>query len=310
LLELREVQKPTPQKNELLIRVHATTVTSGDARIRSATYAPWFWLPSRLMFGLTTPRQSIPGTELSGVVEATGSDVTRFSVGERVLGLSWTLGFGGTHAEYVCLPEDGMVVGIPRGVSFEEAAALPTGGLTALQFLRKASVERGQQVLIHGASGSVGTFAVQLAKLFGASVTGLCSTRNVELVASLGADEVIDYTREDFSQQGKTYDVIFDAAMKAPFSRCKPALEPEGRYVTVDFPLATAVRNWPTGRRHQIHWGTAKRKPADLEYLAKLVAAGTLKPVIDRRYPLEEAAAAHAYVDTGRKKGNVVITVE
>jgi 2-desacetyl-2-hydroxyethyl bacteriochlorophyllide A dehydrogenase len=306
VLQLKEVAKPTPKDNEVLIKVHATTVTSGDVRLRSCTWAPWFWLPSRIMFGLTGPRKTIPGNELAGEIEAVGKDVTRFRNGDQVFGIYWWVSFGGANAEYICLPEDGVAIK-PVNMTYEEAAAVPIGGLTALVLLRKAKIQSGQKVLIVGASGSVGAFAVQLARYFGAEVTGVCSTANIELVKSLGADKVIDYTKEDFTRNGQTYDIIFDAVIKTAFSRCKSSLTPGGVFITVDYPLLTAFWTSIVGSK-KVVFGIAN-KIEDLVFLKELIEAGQIKPVIDRCYPLEQAAEAHRYVETGHKKGNVVITV-
>jgi NADPH:quinone reductase-like Zn-dependent oxidoreductase len=307
VLRLKEVEKPAPKANEVLIRVHATTVTSGDVWIRSSKYSPWFWLVGRIMYGLTKPRRTIPGNELAGEVEAVGKDVTRFKKGDQVYGIIWETSFGGGNAEYKCLPEDGVAIK-PANMTYEEAAAVPIGGLTALHLLRKGNLQRGQQVLIFGASGSVGTFAVQLAKYFGGSVTGVCSTTNIELVKSLGADKVIDYTSKDFTKSGETYDVIFDSVRKTSFSRCKSSLKPRGVYITVDWPLITALWTSIVGSR-KVVFGIAKRIE-DLTFLRELIEAGKLRSVIDRCYPLEQTAEAHRYVEEGHKKGNVVITVE
>jgi len=306
VLQLKEVEKPTPKDNEVLIRIHATTVTSGDVRIRSFTWAPWFWLPGRIMYGLRKPRKKIPGNELAGEIEAVGKDVTRFRKGDQVFGIIYEVTFGSTNAEYICLPEKRAAIK-PANMTYEEAAAVPIGGLTALHFLKKGDIQSGQKVLIYGASGSVGTFAVQLAKYFGAEVTGVCSTTNLELVKSLGADKVIDYTKEDFTKNGQTYDAIFDTVMKTSFSRCKSSLKKRGIYITVDWPLLQALWTSMIGSK-KIIFGIAPSSTEDVIFLKELIEAGKIKAVIDRCYPLEQTAEAHRYVDRGHKKGNVVIT--
>ena len=307
VLQLREVEKPIPRDNEVLIRVHASTVTSGDVWIRSSTFAPWFWLPGRIMYGLRRPRKTIPGNELAGEIQSVGKDIERFGKGDRVFGIVWETSFGGANAEYKCLSEDSVALK-PSNMTYEEAAAVPIGELTALHLLRKADVHSGHKVLVFGASGSVGTFAVQLARHFGAEVTAVCGTANMEWVRSLGADKVIDYTKEDFTKSGRTYDVIFDAVRKTSFSRCKGALKERGIYATVDWPILRALWTSIIDRR-KVVFGIANRIE-DLTFLRELIEAGELRSVIDRCYPLEQTAEAHRYVEKGHKKGNVVITVE
>jgi NADPH:quinone reductase-like Zn-dependent oxidoreductase len=307
VLQLRDVKKPAPKDNEVLIRIHSTTVTSGDVWIRSSTYAPWFWLPARIMFGLIRPRKPIPGNELAGEIEAVGKDVTRFRKGDQVFGIIYEVSFGGANAEYICLHEERAAIK-PANMTFEEAATLPIGGLTALHLLRRGDIQSGQKVLIFGASGSVGTFAVQLASYFKAEVTGVCSTTNVEMVTSLGAEKVIDYTKEDFTKSGHTYDIIFDAVRKTSFLRCKSSLNPGGVYITVDWPLLHALWTSIVGGKKVI-FGVARQNFEDLTFLKELVETGKLKSVIDRCYPLEQTADAHKYVEKGHKKGNVVLTI-
>ena len=310
VLQLKEVEKPTPKDNEVLIKTHATTVTSGDWRVRSLSVPVGFGLISRLVFGISRPRQPILGTELAGEIESVGKDVNKFKVGDQVFAFSGAS--MGCHAEYKCMPEDGAVALKPPNLTYDEAAAISFGGTTALDFLRRGKLQRGERVLVNGASGGVGTAAVQLARHFGADVTGVCSTANVELVRSLGATHVVDYTKEDFTRNGETYDVIVDTAGTAPFSRSKASLKEGGRLLMVLGGLPDMLQiPWVSMTSNKkVIAGPAAERADDLRFLAELAQAGEFKPVIDRRYPFERIAEAHRYVDTGRKKGNVVITLE
>ena len=309
VLQFREVEKPVPKDSEVLIKTHAATVTTGDWRLRSLNAPYGFRFLMRLMFGFSRPKQPVLGSELAGVVEAVGKDVRKFKVGDPVFVFSDVA--MGCHAEYKCMAEDGAVVAKPSSLSFEEAAALSFGGTTALDFLRRGKIQRGDRVLINGTSGAVGTAAVQLARHFGALVTGVCSTANVELVKSLGATHVIDYTQQDFTRSGETYDVIVDTVGTAPYSRSKAALKEGGRLLLVLAGLPDMLQAaWVsmTGNRKVIAGPVAVRVE-DLLFLAELAEAGEFKPVIDRIYPFEQIVEAHRYVDTGRKKGNVVLAL-
>ena len=304
VLHLQEVEKPTPNANEVLIKIHATTVVKEDPDMRAS---PGF-------NGLLKPRNPILGQELAGEIETIGRDVTRFKPGDQIFGFDMF----GAYAEYKCMPESGALTIKPVNLSYEEAASIPNGALTALPFLRdKGKIQSGQTVLIYGASGSVGAATVQLAKYYGAEVTGVCSTANLEWVKSLGADQVIDYTQEDFTENGKTYDVIFDTVGKLSFSECKGSLTEEGIYLaTVPTPVMMLQALWTAKSGSKkvkfVAAGlrSASEKIKDLVFLTELIEAGKIKAVVDRCYPLEQMAEAHRYVENGHKKGNVVITVE
>ncbi len=310
VLQLKEVEKPTPNDNEVLIKTHATTVTAADWRVRSLNVPTGFGLIVRLVFGVFKPKQHILGTELAGVVESIGKNVRKFQVGDQVFAFSDAA--MGCYAEYKCMPEDGAMALKPANLSYEEAAALSFGGTTALDFLRRGKLQSGERILVNGASGGVGTAAVQLAKHFGAEVTGVCSAANMELVRSLGASHVIDYTQEDFTQNGETYDVIVDTTGTAPFSRSKVSLKEKGRLLMVLAGLPDMFQMlWVSmTSSKKVIAGTAASGAEDLRFLAGLAAAGEFKPVIDRCYPFERMVEAHRYVDTGRKKGNVIVTLE
>lgn len=306
-----DLPKPTPHADEVLIQIHATTVTSGDWRARSLNMPPGFRLLGRLVFGVVRPRKPVLGTELAGVVEAVGQQVTHFKPGDEVF--AFTGAAYGCHAEYRTIPEAGMIALKPANLSFEEAAALGFGGGAALYYLRdKGKVQPGETVLIIGASGGVGSAAVQVAKHLGGIVTGVTSTANLELVRSLGADEVIDYTHQDFATRGETYDVILDTTGTTTFARAEPVMRPGGRLILVQgsFAQSMGLDRPPRHSDKQQIAGVVNSKPQDMQTLANLAASGALRPLIGRRYGLAQAAEAHAYVDTGRKIGNVVLTVE
>lgn len=305
VLELKEVEMPVPKDNEVLIRIHATAVNSGDVRLRKAD--PF---AVRFVFGLMQPKIPILGFSLAGEVEAVGKKVTLFKEGDQVYG---TTGMKfGAYAEYKCLPEDAVIALKPENLTYKEAAAIPFGGSTALHFLRKAKISSGQKILIYGASGAVGTAAIQLAKYFGAHVTAVCSTTNIEMVRSLGADAVIDYTKEDFINNGETYDILMDTVGKSPFAGNVRSLKKNGRYIRVVHialgPILKGIWLSMTNSKKVIG-GTVKETAAEMVFLKNLIENEKLKPIIDRSYSLEQMAEAHSYVEKGHKKGNVVITI-
>jgi NADPH:quinone reductase-like Zn-dependent oxidoreductase len=304
VLQLREVDKPVPKDNEVLVKIHATTVTSGDVRMRGLIIPPLVRPFMRIVLGLRGPKQTILGVDLAGEIEATGKDVEQFKVGDRVFGSAYGTGTG-TYAQYMCMREDAVLATMPSNMTYEEAAPVFFGAHTALHFLRKADIRAGQKVLIHGASGALGTYAVQLARHFGAEVTGVCSTANLEMVKSLGADRVVDYTKEDFTKSGEKYDVIFCTLGKSPFSGCIGSLNENGIYLrAVHLELSPILRGIWTSvtTSKKIINGVAGETVEDLVYLRGLIEEGKLRPVIDRTYPMEQIAEAHRYVEQGHKK--------
>jgi len=305
VIRIEDVPTPDPKPNELLVRVRATTVSAGDARLRSARVPPGFGLMMRLAFGLTGPRRPTLGWDFAGEVAGVGSSVSGFSVGDNVFGMRM-----GSHAEYVTVSQT-SVAAMPRNLAFEDATALVFGGMTSLVYLRdKAKIHPGERALINGASGAVGTAAVQLAKHFGATVTAVCSASNAELVRSLGATRVVDYASQDFTQSGETYDVILDAVGNCTFARCEGVLSPGGRLLLVVASLGQMLNAMmrPSRGGRRVLAGVGATRADDLRYLGTLAESGQFKPVIDRTYPFARIADAHAHVDTGRKKGNVIVT--
>jgi NADPH:quinone reductase-like Zn-dependent oxidoreductase len=313
VLQLKDVEKPTSKDHEVLIRIHASTVTAGDCELRALKFPIGYRLPMRIYMDHIRPGPLILGQELAGEIEAVGKEVTRFRKGDQVF--TWT-GLGlGAYAEYTCLPENGVLATKPSNIAYEEAAALSVGGLDAVYFLRRANIQSGEKVLINGAGGTIGTFAVQLAKYFGADVTAVDSTEKLDMLRSIGADHVIDYTQTDFTKGSETYDVIFDVIGKSSFSRSVRLLRLNGRYLLGNPKLSHRVRGPWTSRRRGIKvipWRarSASEYTQDINFLKQLIEAGKIKTVIDRCYPLERTAEAHRYVDTGQKKGHVVITVD
>jgi NADPH:quinone reductase-like Zn-dependent oxidoreductase len=315
VLELREVEKPTPKEDEVLIKIYATTVTAGDCEMRNLKFPIYLSLPIRVWRGFLKPKgNSIMGTELAGEIDAVGQDVKRFKEGDQVFG-SAGLALG-TNAEYICLPEEpgemeGGVAIKPANMTYEEAATVPFGGRDALHFLRLGNLQRGQKILINGAGGSIGTFAVQLAKQFGAEVTAVDSTAKLDMLRSIGADQVIDYTQEDFTKNGEIYDVIFDVVGKISFSRTARSITQNGTYLLANPVGSQMVRGLWTRMTSskKVVMQTASGTIEDLFFLRELIEAGKIRTVIDRRYPLAQIAEAHRYVETGQKAGNLVITV-
>lgn len=292
VVKVIEVEKPQPKDNEVLVKIRATTVTSGDIRLRGSDFPPLFWLPARFIFGLFRPKKQILGHELSGTIEAVGNKVSQFKVGDSILGTTTMLS-AGAHAQYICLPEywkNGVVIRKPEQLSFKEAAALPIGGMTALFLLKKARLQKGMNVLVYGASGSVGSYAVQLAKAYGAHVTGVSSGSNFNMLKSLGADTMIDYRKEDHTETGQHYEIVFDAVGKTSKSKSKKILKPHGKFVSVNSMTA--------------------EKKEHLQEVVKLALEGKIKPFIDKEFTLDTIIEAHRYVETGRKRGNIIITVD
>lgn len=305
VLLMQEVEKPSPKENELLIKIRATSVTSGDARIRRAD--PFI---IRLIFGFKKPRKSILGVVIAGEIKFVGKNVTKFKVGDQIFG---TTGMSfGAHAEYICLSEDGVLALMPNNMTYEEAAAIPFGATASLYFLRKGNVKKDQKVLIYGASGALGTAAVQLAKIYGAEVTAVCSTSNIEMMKNLGADKVIDYTKEDFTKNGEIYDVIFDTVGKSLFTGSLKSLHKKGVLLIASAGIFLMFRGLWTSiiSSKKVISGVIKETAADMNYFKELIETNQLKAVIDKTYSLEQITEAHAYVDKGHKKGNVIITIK
>jgi len=309
VLQLKEVEKPAPGDDEVLVKTHAATVTAGDCEIRGFNLPMWLWLPVRIMMGLTRPRRTILGQELAGEIEAAGRNVQQFKAGDPVFAACFEFG---AYAQYKCLPGDGPLAIKPANMSYAEAACIPTGGYNALHFLKKANIQAGQQVLINGAGGCIGVIAIQLARYFGAEVTGVDSAEKLDMLRGIGADHVIDYKQVDFTKSGKTYDVILDVIGKSPYSRSVRCLNKNGFYLLANPRFLRILRGlWTSATSSKkviFEFASARRE--DLEYLRDLIEAGKIKAVIDRSYPLDQVAEAHTYMETGRKKGCVAITIE
>lgn len=309
VLKIADVVKPVPKSNEILVRIRATTVTVADSRIRAFRVPKSFWIPARLALGITKPRQPILGVELSGDVEEVGKDVKQFKKGDQVFAA--TLSARGAHAEYICLPENGPVAIKPHNITYEEAAAIPIGARTALKYVKDGKVGKGTTVLIYGASGSVGSYMVQLAKHFGAEVTGVCSSRNLDLVRSIGADKVIDYSIPGLARKLQMYDIVCDAVDKLDFSLAFRHVNPKGTYMNITAPLKSPSMMWKSatsGKKVKVGENSPETAEALVE-LRGLVESGVLKPLMDRVYTFDQIVEAHRYVDKGHKKGNVAITV-
>jgi NADPH:quinone reductase-like Zn-dependent oxidoreductase len=317
VLQFTDVATPTPKDNEVLVRIHASSIGFGDIFVRNFkavtprtfTMPALLWLPTRIALGIRKPNVKILGSEFAGKIEAVGKDVKRLRAGDQVFGYR-AMNFG-ANAEYLCMPESGLVAIKPSNMTYEEAVTVPYGAMTALSLLRKVNIQPGQKVLINGASGGIGSHAVQLAKYFGAEVTGVCGTPRMEFVKALGADKVIDYTKEDFTKNGETYDLIFDIKNKTSFGRCKKSLKPDGIYLLASFKMRQLFQMLLTSRRpgKKVICAFSSETLDDLLFVKELVEAGKIKAVIDRRFPLEQTAAAHWYMEKGSREGSVVITV-
>lgn len=305
VLKLIDVEKPAPKSNEVLVRIRATAVTTGDCRMRGFKVPRGFWLPARFAFGITRPRKLVPGMDFSGIVESVGNKVSQFKAGDRVLG---TTGMNlGAYAEYTCIGEDKAIVKMPDSLSYEDAVSLVFGGLTAIYFLRdRIKIQDGNSVLINGASGSVGTAAVQISKYYGAKVTAICSLTNHELVKSIGADNMIDYNKQDFSENGENYDIILDAVGNLSFLKSSKSLTKSGKVIMINAGLSRLLQSLVYNK---LICGVAGESKAALSLLIELASSGNFIPVIDRTYPLEDVVQAHRYVDSGHKKGNVILTL-